>query len=481
MIKLDGHGPLYQQLTKSLRRAIIEGHYQSGEKLPASRVLAKTLAISRNVVISCYEQLAAEGYLFTRAGAGSFVALGKAAPDSRARSEVLVAPKLSNTAKKALSHWQKNDAGKQTEHKLTVDFRYGPVEITQAVTEDIGRITRRSRAVLHSDYQPPAGLEKLRHAIARYVRLNRGCACHPDQIIITNGSQQALDLVARLLLNPGDQVLIEDPCYRGARQVLSMTGAQLVSCPVDENGINPDTFPERDKRSPFRMLYTTPSHQFPTGAVLPLSRRLALLEWARENRAFIIEDDYDSEFRYASRPIESIQGLDKNEQTIYIGTFSKMLSSSLRIGYIIVPDSLREPMLSLKWCSDRCSPLLTQTVMAEFLDSPLFTRHLRRMRKMYAERREALIACLEQILGDQITIQGTDAGIHLLAWLNNIPQSEEQALLVRAQHKGLGIYSVSPLYAQFPDTTGILLGYGNTSLKQIKTGINMLSEIIISQ
>jgi GntR family transcriptional regulator/MocR family aminotransferase len=478
MIKLDGKGPLYQQLTKSLRQAIVDGLYQAGEKLPSSRALAKTLQISRNVVISSYEQLNAEGYLQSKIGAGSFVTKAKLYQAKVLRKSPSTAPVLSKTADQSLAHWQKYRLNRRSALELDVDFQYGPVEVNKAVLEDIGRITRRCRNILQSDYQHPAGLKKLREAIVRYVQLNRGCVCHPDQVVITNGSQQALDLIARLLLNVGDKVLIEDPCYRGARQAFSTAGGELIPCRVDEDGIDPACFPASNKASPIKLVYTTPSHQFPTGVVLSQPRRLALLAWATRNEAYIIEDDYDSEFRYTGQPIEAIQGLDQMGRTIYVGTFSKMLSSSLRIGYMVLPEPLIEPMMSLKWCSDRCGPLLTQSVMAEFLDSPMFARHLKRMRNCYAERRDALLSSLDEKLGDQISVQGTNAGIHLLAWLNNTPLEEEHNLLARAHRNRLGIYTVNSLYAQSPKHIGLLMGYAHLSVSDIYIGINKLSSLI---
>ena len=479
MIKLDGNGPLYQQLTKSLRQAIVDGLYQAGEKLPSSRELAKTLQVSRNVVVSSYEQLDAEGFLQSKVGAGSFVAKAKLHQAKVSRKSSSSTPSLSKTADQSLAHWQKYRLNRRTGSEYDVDFQYGPVEVNQAVLEDISRITRRCRHILQSNYQHPAGLKKLREAIVRYVQLNRGCDCHADQVIITNGSQQALDLIARLLLNTDDKVLIEDPCYRGARQAFSTAGAELIPCRVDEDGIDPAGFPARNKASPIKLVYTTPSHQFPTGVVLSQPRRLALLDWAERNEAYIIEDDYDSEFRYTGRPIEAIQGLDQAGQTIYVGTFSKMLSSSLRIGYMILPEPLIEPMMSLKWCSDRCGPLLTHSVMAEFLDSPMFARHLKRMRKCYARRRDALMISLDEKLGDQVRVEGTNAGIHLLAWLNHLPLEEERHLLARAHENKLGIYTVNSLYAQSPNRIGLLMGYAHLSTNDIKKGVSQLASLII--
>lgn len=479
MFNLDGKGPLYQQLYLSIRRAIVEQHFQAGEKLPSSRALAKQLSASRNIVISAYEQLAVEGFITSRTGAGSFVTMANIQPPRHQKMKPLSAPVLSDMAVRSQRHWRQLETSKFAPQSADIDFKYGLVEINKAVINDISRITRQRKVQLQSDYQHPAGQRKLREAVSRYLQLNRGCVCHPDRILITNGSQQALDMLARLLLNPGDSVLIEDPGYRGAAQAFSVAGANLIPCAVDEHGINPDTFPVANvSRGPCRLVYATPSHQFPTGAVMPLSRRLKLLEWAMQNHAYIIEDDYDSEFRYRGRPIEAIQGLDEFDRTIYIGTFSKMLSPSLRVGYIILPEQLLEPMLSLKWCTDRFSSSLTQNVLAEFLDSHLFARHLKRMRKLYGERREALIYYLDELLGESVSVQGSNAGIHLLAWLDGVPLVREKDLIDRARSKGVGLYTATALFHQPPERLGLLMGYSRVTPEQIKKGIGILANVI---
>ena len=500
MITLDGQGSLYRQLFTSLRQAIIDGNYLAGEKLPSSRELAKSLQISRNTVVSCYEQLTAEGYIVSRPGSGSYVdedpikQIKQFKKKRRGLSKPLA---LSMTAKTSLTHWQsyasdiesteksnEKSSDKSTDkitnksHKPEIDFKYGPVAISDQLLSDIGRITRKSRHILSSNYQSPTGLLKLRETIARYVQQNRGCRCNADNIVITNGSQQALDLLARLLLEQGDSVIVEEPCYRGAAQAFSNAGATLVRCDVDEGGLNPKNFPPSTHGFHPKFVYTTPSHQFPTGAILSLPRRLHLLEWANTHQAYIIEDDYDSEYRYQGRPIESIQGLDQLDQTIYLGTFSKILSPTLRMGYVILPEPLVESFIALKWCADRHSPLLTQHILADFLDSPLFGRHLKRMRKVYGRRRNTLIKAIKKHMGDSVSIQGTNAGIHLLARLNTVGLSEERKLLELANKAGVGLYTASKLYQHPPSKIGLLMGYGNLTSTQIEEGVERLALVV---
>ncbi|MCK5918494.1 MAG: PLP-dependent aminotransferase family protein [Cocleimonas sp.] len=490
MIKLGGEGSLYKQLLTSLRQAIIRGDYQANEKLPSSRELACSLQLSRNIVVSCYEQLTAEGYIITRHGSGSYVdkePIKQLKPLQNKKHTMPKPLKLSKTAKTSLKHWRSyalsregKERRKQYHDGIEIDFQYGPVAVNEQLLADINRITRKSRNLLDSNYQSPAGLLHLRESIARYAQQNRGCQCHIDNIVITNGSQQALDLLARLLLEQGDAVIVEEPCYRGAAQAFTNAGATLIRCAVDESGLNLDNLPPSLKSNPARLIYTTPSHQLPTGAILSLPRRLRLLKWANEHHAYIIEDDYDSEYRYKGRPIESIQGLDQLDQTIYIGTFSKILSPALRIGYVILPPLLVESFIALKWSSDRHSPLLTQHILAEFIDSPLFGRHLKRMRKIYGKRRNTLIKALQKNLGDSVTIQGTNAGIHLLAWLNTVPPSEEEKLMRLASQQGLGIHTTTALYQQPTKKLGLLMGYGNLSTIQIEEGVERLANVIAS-
>ncbi|MEB8431264.1 PLP-dependent aminotransferase family protein [Cocleimonas sp. KMM 6892] len=481
MIKLSGQGSLYRQLYESLKNTILAGEYKAGEKLPSSRELAKSLHVSRNTVINCYEQLLAEGYIETRFGSGSFVADNDLSKQQQLPKQHYRPPKLSDSAQYSLKQWQAYDLNHLDRAALDVNFQYGPVDINEYLLKDINQIARRFSQTLDSNYQRPEGLLKLRESIARYAQQNRGCQCNADNIVITNGSQQALDLIARLLIQKGEKVIIEEPGYRGAAQAFSNAGAELIRCDVDIEGIDldkidPDNKSNSTRNNNVRLVYTTPSHQFPTGAVLPLSRRIKLLEWANANNAFIVEDDYDSEFRYQGPPIEAIQGLDQSGQTIYIGTFSKVLSPVLRIGYVILPTPLVEPFTALKWCSDRHSPLLNQQILAEFINSPLYARHLKRMRKIYSRRREILISKLEEYFGDEISVEGTNAGIHLLVWFKQLDAAKEADFIQLAKNKSVGVYSANKLYQKPPENLGLLIGYGNSSCDQIERGIERLAE-----
>jgi GntR family transcriptional regulator/MocR family aminotransferase len=324
-------------------------------------------------------------------------------------------------------------------------------------------------------YGRTLGYGPLRKAIASYAARSRGVAATAEQVVVVNGTQQALDLIAQLLVEPGDQVLVEEPCYLAARQVFAAAGACLLPTAVDERGLDTSRLP-RD--ADVRLAYVTPSHQFPLGGILPLERRLELLRWAQRSGAYIVEDDYDSEFRYDGRPVESVQGLDRDGRVLYVGTFSKVLFPSLRIGYLIVPKSLTPAIASLRFLSDCHSPTFEQTVLADFISEGHFERHLRRSRERNKARRAALLAALQRHLGSSVAIAGASAGVHLVLWLREVAPAELDALLSQAAVRGLGAYSVAPYYSRPPQRAGLLLGYANLSERDIHQGVALLARIL---
>lgn len=327
-------------------------------------------------------------------------------------------------------------------------------------------------------YGDPQGEPELREIIADYARRGRGCDCTASQVCIVNGSQQALDIIARLLDCKSRRVVVEEPGYLGASNLFQAAGAELVPVSVDQEGIRIGTLPAIG--STVGLIYVTPSHQFPTGAIMSLSRRLELLDWAEQADSYIVEDDYDGEFRYQGRPIASLQGLDSGGRTLYVGTFSKVLFPGLRIGYVILPEPLVEPFVALRWLSDRHTPTHQQQVLAAFIRGGDYERHLRRMCKRYESRRQALIAALEARFGDQIELHGINAGLHLLVWFRDPAlQGKQQQLIAAARAAGVGIYPVSPLYRRPPERVGLLFGYGGIDEQRITTGIAKLQQVIV--
>lgn len=474
--RLDGQGPLYLQLYRALRRSILDRDLPPGARLPASRALAGDLGLSRNVVLLAYEQLLAEGYVHGRVGSGTFVApsLPDLSPATAAlsRPPAGAQPRLSGFGRQAVELWRPY-ARDLAAPRPRYDFRYGVVAIDSRALAQWRRLAARQAARPVPGYGSPQGLAALREAIADYARRQRGCVCAPERIVVVNGSQQALDLIARLLVAPGDRVLVEEPGYRGARHAWLAAGAELVPAAVDGEGMALESAGPAAHGA--RLAYVTPSHQFPTGAVLSLPRRLALLDWARVNDAFVVEDDYDSEFRYQGRPVEAVQGLDRDGRTVYVGTFSKVLFPALRLGYLILPDALVEPFAAAKWLADRHAPLLEQGVLAAFIAEGHFERHLRRMRTLYGARREALLAALDARFGQSVEVAGTRAGIHLLAWLRDLPRARLAALARAALAQDVGVYPVNPLYLDPPPRAGLLLGYAALEPEAIREGVERLA------
>ena len=486
-VNLDGPGALYQQLYQSLRGAILAGQLVPGARLPATRALARELGVSRNTVLLAYEQLLAEGYALGQAGSGTYVAASlpdamlttaQAAPEVVDASEP-ARPRLSAYGLHVSTHSPILLPGDEPRPaSVRYDFRYG-LPAVEELPHEIWRrlLARRARsASLRSlRYGPPEGYGPLREAIADYLRRSRAVVCDPDQIVVVNGSQQALDLAARVLLDPGDRVVLEEPHYLGARQVFLAAGAELLSGPVDNEGLNVKALPSAGADA--RLAYVTPSHQFPTGAIMSLARRLALLAWAEQNEAYVIEDDYDSEYRYEGRPVEAVQGLDRSGRVIYVGTFSKVLFPALRLGYVVLPRPLIQPFLAAKWLTDRHTSTLEQEMLTDFICEGHFERHLRRSRTRNAARRAALLEALNTHLGSRISIAGSNAGIHLLVWLHDAGL-EQDDLIEKAAQAGVGLYPVSPYYVTPPSSPGLLLGYAAMTEVEIRDGIERLAKVL---
>ena len=481
MLKLDGDGPLYVQAYRTLRRGILDGAFRPGDRLPSTRALASELGVSRTVTLAAFDQLAAEGYVVGRQGSGTRVAsalperaLSVAARPLAVETFEAVEPQVSRRGARVLAAAQLTESSMAA--RLPFDFSYGFAPPEAESWKAWHRLLGQAAATSSLDYAPAEGDVRLRIALARHLRRNRGIACDEEQIVLVSGSQQALDLCAQLLLNPGDSVLIEEPHYQGTRAVLLAAGARLVPVPVDEHGLDV-TAPACRRLRP-RLICVTPSHQFPTGAVMKLARRLALLEWAEQRNGFIVEDDYDGEYRYEGRPVEAVQALDTRGRTIYVGTLSKVLFPALRIGFVVLPRSLVALFRVGKWIADRHSPTLEQSALATFLESGHYERHLRRMSRRHASRRSALIDAITRHLGDRAEVMGTDAGIHLVLWLPGLDTGRLPELVERAAREGVGIYPITPYYLNPPTRSGLLLGYGAVDEPAITEGIERLARVL---
>jgi len=478
----DPSRPAYQRLAEAIRESILGGRFRAGERLPPTRVLANDLSLARNTILEAYEQLIAEGYLAARHGSGTYVAADL--PDRAFRAEAVasrtarnghgVAPRLSDFAQRLIAGEVPNAIDEETQKQATFEFRYGTPSFEEFPLDAWRTLTKRvldypPRELL--GYGATEGLPQLREALARYLQRSRGVRCDPSQVLVVNGSQQALDVAARVLLNPGDAVAIEDPGYRGARAVFQAVGAKIVPVPCDNEGIVVDLIPDDA-----RVIYVTPSHQFPTGSVMSASRRLELLTKATRIGAIIIEDDYDSEFRYEGRPLAALQGLDEGGRVIYTGTLSKVLLPALRLGYMVAPPGLQPAITGAKWLTDRHVALLYQAVLALFIDEGHFERHLRRMRKVYETRRTTMLAAFDEHFGDHATITGTESGMHVLVNIHGISDADE--FMESARAKGVGIYSARPYYlGEPPPGASFLMGYSSVSEDGIRRGIAILAGI----
>jgi GntR family transcriptional regulator / MocR family aminotransferase len=467
-----GRGPFYRQLYLGLRAAILSGAFASGEKLPSTRDVAEELGISRTVVLLAYDQLLAEGFAVGCSGSGTYVSSGMAARRSAPR-ESSAKLRLSDFGSSAAEAWSRV-VPRQRTSPPRYDFAYGRSDSETfpfAMWRRVLLRCARKTSILKLDCGPPAGNGALREAICTHLRRSRAVVCDPSQVIVVNGSQQALDLIARVLIERGDRVAIEDPSYQGAREVLRAARVRMVPVAVDGDGLDPAKLPFRA-----RIAFVTPSHQFPTGAILSLPRRLELLEWAKRKNAVIVEDDYDGEFHYEGQPLESLQGLDGEGRVIYIGTFSRTVFSSLRIGYLIAPRTLVAALTAAKWLCDRSTATLGQETLAEFISSGMYERYLRRARRRNATRRHALLEAIRSHLGDRVELSGHGAGGHIVLWpRRRVP---EKMVIHRAASRGVGIYGISPYFLERPRRSGFILGYSRMREAEIREGIRLLAEVL---
>jgi GntR family transcriptional regulator / MocR family aminotransferase len=492
VLQLDEKGPLYRQIYRAFRNDILTRALPPGERVPSTRTLADLLKVSRNTAVLAYEQLLAEGYLETRVGAAGTVVAPVLPSDflrshssesldrqrhalSRSDARLSIAGERILKAARATtdSLGLRSLSWELTPPRLRYDFRPGRAafpDLPYALWCRLLGARARHATLRDLDYGPPAGRWELREAIAARLRRLRGVDASPERIVIVNGTQQALDLISRVLLNPGDRVLIEEPHYTGARCVFMAAGAQLLTSAVDNNGIQVP----KVKRA-IRLAYVTPSHQFPTGVVLPIARRLELLEWASRAGAFIIEDDYDSEYRYDGPPLQALAGLDREGRVIYVGTFSKILFPALRLGYLVLPEVLVEPVVAAKAVGDTGTAILEQLVLADFISMGHFDRHLRRTNASNAARRNALVAAVHKEFRERAQVCGANAGLHLLVWLKGSRGGMIADVHGKAEKAGVGLYGVESFYLKPPKRTGVVLGYAPLPESEIREGIRCLA------
>ncbi|RVU14062.1 PLP-dependent aminotransferase family protein [Methylobacterium oryzihabitans] len=464
-----------RRIVSAIKRQIEAGCHRPGDRLPSTRAFAAEWGASRTTVTAAYSQLIAEGYLATRPGARAVVAGGLAAPAQPAGPPGPRPDRLSSFARRLLAL----PPPAATETHRVADFRYGDLSAADfpvlAWRRALNAATLRRGARLR--YDDPQGSGALRAALQGYLWRARGIACAADDIVIVNGSQQGLDLCARLLLDPGERFAIENPGYALARHAFLAAGGVAAPVPVDGDGLQTDALPAA------RLAYVTPSHQYPLGGVLPAPRRRALVAWAARHGAWIVEDDYDGEYRHAVAPIPPLRSLDP-DRVIYVGTVSKTLSPTLRLGYLVVPAALRRAFAEAKRLTDRHTPPAEQEALADLLASGAYERHVRVMRKRNAGRRAALLRALAEAFGPGVRVVGAETGLHVVAWFDAIPAAREASLAAAAREAGIGLYPVSPLYAPAgprPAVAGFVLGYAGLSEDEIRRGVAASVAVVAGQ
>ncbi|MBH9577070.1 MocR-like pyridoxine biosynthesis transcription factor PdxR [Inhella proteolytica] len=474
-------------LYEEVRARIADGSFAAGSALPSTRALAAERGLSRATVSGVYEQLAADGFIESRAGAASRVAAGAAVPPVRSSADTAL---LAGQAALAgpLSAIGEHMAGLQFPAPVPprpgeIDFGYGALsgqDFPTAAWLKALRAVERQRSPRLA-YEDPLGNLALRRALQAHLAQTRGLRCALEQLMIVSGSQQALDLCARLLVNPGDRVAVENPGYRIAHHAFEAYGARLLCVDVDAQGLRTA---QLAALGPARLAYVTPTHQFPLGAFLPIARRLQLLDWAAQHRAWVIEDDYDSEYRYALRPEATLQSLDTQGRVIHVGTFSKTLSPQLRLGYLVLPPALVQPFAAAKRLSDRHAATGPQRTLARMLEDGSYSRHVRRLRRLQQARQRALVEALQRHLGDQAELQGAAAGLHLVLWLPGLRASQEAALVAAALARGVRVYALGPYFhphspaASRERPAGLVMGYALLELERIDVGVRRLAEAV---
>lgn len=470
-LDLDGEGPLNQRLVRALKDAMLGGRLARDARLPASRDLARALSVSRNTVVDAYEQLVAEGFLRGQVGAGTFVAFE--APRAPQGAGAAQAARLSAWGRRALTGARASPAVARR-RPLRYNLEYGLPLVLPALQSAWRRALSAAADRSGFDYMPPHGLSALREQIAAYLGRRRGIAADPADVVVLGGTQQGVELAARVLVDAGDRVVLEDPGYQGTRRALDALGARLLSLPVDRDGIDTTRLP----RAGARLAVVTPSHQFPAGAVLSLPRRLALLDWARRHDAWIIEDDYDGEFRHDGRPLAALKALDADGRVVYVGSFSKVVFPALRLGFALVPPALREAFRAARFLVDRGSPAVVQQALADLMASGRFDRLLRRTGLVLQARRTALLEALARHCGTRVAVEGTAAGMHVTAWLRDVPPRDVPALVAAAERVDLGLYPIAPYYAEPPPRAGLLLGYAGLSPRDLGEAARRLARLL---
>jgi GntR family transcriptional regulator/MocR family aminotransferase len=470
---------LWRWLYGQLRAAILDRRLKPGARLPSSRNLAKQYSVSRGTVVAAFDHLKSEGYIEMRVGAGAFVTM--TIPDesiAATKSQVDVRKRRANAGLSQRGRYSVEGVLQlPASHSVGKAFRAWepaidlfPIDLWSRI---VARVVRRAPRSLYGQGDAK-GYLPLRKAIAEYVGGTRGVHCSHDQVIVTSGAQQGLDLVSRLLLDAGDQAWVEDPGYPGAVFALKAAGTRIIPVPVDQDGVDVGW---AERHAPHaRLAYVTPANQFPLGAVMSLERRLSLLNWAGAEGSWVIEDEFDAEYRYFGRPVAALQSLDRSECVVYVGTFTKMLFNSLRLGFLVLPSRLVDPFAAARTLVDRHPPTLDQAILAEFLLEGHFGHHVRRMRQVYAERLGVLADAAKRRLGNLLQVVQAASGMRTIGWLN--AGENDSIVAERARSQGLEILALSQFTRRHLQRGGLLLGFASCNSAELRRGVDVLAAVL---
>ena len=464
---------LWRWLYVELRAAILDGRLKAGARMPSTRSLARQYTLSRGTVVAAFDQLQSEGYTRTRVGSGTYVDLqvtGQALSETGTPGR----PRGSRQSKARLSQWGERYLGKADvkpapfhigrafrDYEPAIDLF--PIELWARVAS---RVLRRAPRSLYGRGNA-RGYQPLRRAIAEYVGSSRGVRCSPEQIIVTAGTQQALDLLGRFLIDPEDKVWMEDPGYPGASQAFLSAGGRIIPVPVDKDGLIVDAGKKLAPQA--KLAYVTPANQFPMGVTMSADRRVELLRWAASAHAWIIEDEYDAEYRYFGRPVASLQALDRSNCVIYVGTFTKMLFYALRLGFIVLPERLVDAFAAARSFVDRHPPTLDQAILAEFISDGHFGHHIRRTRQLYAERMDILKATADKQLDGVLDVVQAGAGMRTLGWLKSTTLDKEASEAARAM--GLEVVALSTFTKTYTQPPALILGFAGCNRAELHRGV----------
>lgn len=463
--------PIGARIQNAIRRQLGNGSLKAFERLPSTRLLAKELSVARETVELAYQHLEAEGYLIRRHGSGTFVSeTGAQLATFQTPGRKMRSLNLSERGKKIQRSGKVQDPVQLPFAAAFPDVRSFPIDLWK---QTLSRVSRRlgTNALGYCNSQ---GLEQLREEIARYLGAYRGVKCGAENVIVLTSSQEALLLITTMMLDAGDTVAVEDPCYLGIRSAIAVSGAIPLPIDVDDNGMVVENLIRR--RPVPRGVYVTPSHQYPTTATLSLERRMALVDWAKANRRFIIEDDYDSEYRYDGAPISCIQGLDTSGNVLYVGTFTKTLFPGVRLAYLVAPTHLVPALVGMRTLVDGHSAILNQAALAEFMATGEFTAHIRRMRQLFKARRDSFVEAAERYLAPFGTLRIPAGGFQATWYLHDIRTEDE--VMRKAEQSGIALLSLSGLFIKKRGTPGFVLGFAGLTSEECEIAVKRFARIM---